>query len=122
MFNLFQKSKEPRDLKKVLKEFEEMRKEVENLRKINVSSIQKVGMVRYNPFSDVGGDQSFSVALLDANNNGIVITSLFSREGNRVYGKPINNAQSEYSLSDEEKKAIERAVIGKSKIKYQNAK
>jgi len=57
----------------------------------------------------VGGDQSFSLALLDKRNSGVVITSLYAREGNRVYGKPIKEGTSEYPLSEEEKKAIEEA-------------
>jgi len=117
MFKFFKKDKEPKDLKEVLKQFEGLEKEVkkiseglENLKKEGKFSIQKMGIIRYNPFSEVGGDQSFSVALLDGNNDGVVVTSLYSRDGNRVYGKPIKNGSSEYSLSDEEKKVIERAI------------
>jgi len=112
MFNLFKKDKEPKDLKEVLKQFEELKERVEKISQNSKASVQKVGVVRYNPFSGVGGDQSFSIALLDGNNNGTVITSLFSREGNRVYGKPIKDGTSEYSLSSEEKKAIEKAKNG----------
>ncbi len=72
-------------------------------------------MVRFNPFKEIGGDQSFSIALLDSNNDGIVITSLYGREGNRVFGKPIKNGKSRYLLSGEEKKAIEQARGIKSK-------
>jgi len=117
MFKFFKKDKEPKDLNEVLKQFEGLEKEVEkisegleNLKKEGKFSIQKMGIVRYNPFSGVGGDQSFSVALLDGNNDGVVVTSLYSRDGNRVYGKPIKNGSSEYSLSDEEKKSIDKAT------------
>jgi len=120
MFKFFKKDKEPKNLKEVLKQFEGLEKEVEkisegleNLKKEGKFSIQKMGIVRYNPFSGVGGDQSFSVALLDGNNDGVVVTSLYSRDGNRVYGKPIKNGSSEYSLSDEEKKVIDKAVSSK---------
>jgi hypothetical protein len=85
-------------------------RKLEILEKKSKFNFQKIGLVRYNPFSDVGGNQSFSLALLDANNNGMVLTGLFGREGNRVYGKPIKNGESEYSLSEEEKKAIEKAI------------
>jgi len=112
MFNLFKKDEEPKDLKEVLKQFEELKKRVEKISQSSKASVQKVGIVRYNPFSNVGGDQSFSIALLDGNNNGIVITSLFSRDGNRVYGKSIENSDSKYSLSKEEKQAIEKAKHG----------
>jgi hypothetical protein len=52
-------------------------------------AIQKVGVVRYNPFADAGGDQSFAIALLDAEGNGIVVSSLHSRTETRVFGKPV---------------------------------
>jgi len=117
MFNFFKKKKEPKSLKEILNQFGNLGKEVkiiseelENLKKKNQFFIQKKGVIRYNPFSEVGSNQSFSVALLDGNNDGVVITSLFTREGNRVYAKPIKNAVSEYSLSDEEKEAIEKAI------------
>ncbi|PIR71882.1 MAG: hypothetical protein COU42_03305 [Candidatus Nealsonbacteria bacterium CG10_big_fil_rev_8_21_14_0_10_36_24] len=106
MFNLFKKDKEPKNLKEVLKQFEELKKEVRKLSQESKFSVQKIGIIRYNPFSNVGSDQSFSIALLDSNNNGVVISSLFGRDGNRVYGKPIKNGKSEYSLSEEENKAI----------------
>ena len=83
--------------------------EISRLNQIAERSFQKIGVVRFNPFKDVGGDQSFSIALLDLNNNGFVITSLYGREGNRIYAKPINNGKSEYSLSEEEIEAIEKA-------------
>jgi len=110
MFNLSKKEKQPKDLKEVLREFEELKKEFKEVQKQNKASIQKVGIVRYNPFSNTGSDLSFSIALLDGDNNGIVITSLYSGEGNRVYGKPLINTKSEYSLSEEEKKAIASAI------------
>ena len=117
MFKFFKKGKkEPENLKEVLAQFkdlennfEKLSEELESLKKESKFSVQKIGIVRFNPFSEVGGDQSFSIALLDGNNNGIVITSLYSREGNRVYGKPIKAGVSEYSLSEEEKQAIEKA-------------
>jgi len=117
MFNFFKKNREPKNLKEIvnqLKGLEEKIKEVsdglEILKKESKFNFQKIGVVRYNPFSGIGSNQSFSVALLDGNNDGIVITSLYAREGNRVYGKPVKNGQSEYSLSDEEKKAISKAL------------
>jgi len=118
MFNfLKRKKKEPENFKEILslfknleKNFQKLSQELENLKKESKFPIQKVGIVRFNPFSEVGGDQSFSIALLDGNDNGVVITSLYSREGNRVYGKPVKNGQSEYPLSQEEQGAIEKAI------------
>ena len=66
-------------------------------------------MTRFNPFSEIGGDQSFAFALLDGKNNGFVVTSFYTKEGNRVYGKPIKNGKSQYALSQEELKAVEIA-------------
>lgn len=66
----------------------------------------RVGVVRYNPFPDMGGNMSFSVALLDARSNGVVITVLNDRQGSRVYGKPIEAGASPQKLSDEEQEAI----------------
>jgi len=120
MFKLFKKKKTPKNLKEVLSQFEELKKELkeisnelEKIKKENKFSIQKVGIVRFNPFKEIGGDQSFSIALLDGNDNGIVITSLYSLKGNRVFGKPIRNGKSKYLLSEEEKKAIGKAKTQK---------
>lgn len=120
MLNFFKKKKEPENLKEILSEFEELKEdfgkisqELENLKKENKFNIQKVGIVRFNPFREVGGDQSFSLALLDGKDDGMVITSLYSREGNRVYGKPLKAGLSEYLLSEEEKEAIKKAKHGK---------
>jgi hypothetical protein len=71
----------------------------------------KVGIVRFNPFRDVGGDQSFAIALLNGKNAGLTISSLYSREGTRIYCKNIIDGQSEkYPLTDEEKEAIKIAT------------
>lgn len=117
MFKFFKKDKKPENLKEILGRFENLKEEIkiiseelENLKKESQFSIQKKAIIRYNPFSEVGSNQSFSVALLDRNNDGMVITSLFTREENRVYAKPIKNSISEYTLSEEEKEAISKAI------------
>ncbi len=94
-------------LEKKVKELESL---VEELKKENENSIQKVEMIRFNPFSKTGGNQSFSLALLNKKNNGAVITNFYSNEGSSVYGKPIENGKSTYILSEEEKEAIEKAT------------
>lgn len=117
MINFFKKQKkEPENLEEVLAQFKDLKEnferisqELKGLKKENRFNIQKIGMVRFNPFKGVGGDQSFSIAILDANDSGIIITSLYNREENRVYGKPVKAGRSEYLLSEEEKKAIEIA-------------
>lgn len=76
-------------------------------------SVHNVGMVRFNPFpGEIGGDQSFSIALLNGNETGIILTSLHSREGTRIYAKPVTNGSSEYNLSREEQHAIDEALTG----------
>jgi Protein of unknown function (DUF4446) len=76
-------------------------------------TVQKVGVIRYNPFSDTGGDQSFAIALLDALGNGVVLSSLHSRTDTRVFAKPVQGGRSKYQLSDEEQDAIKKALAPK---------
>lgn len=74
--------------------------------------IQQVGIVRFNPFADTGGSQSFTVAILDAGNNGIVMTNLYARSGNRWYIKEVEAGRGrEMELSREEEAAIKRAQL-----------
>ena len=72
-------------------------------------TIQHVGIVRFNPFADRGGDQSFVVALLDDRSDGVVVSSLHSRNDSKLFAKPIVGGNSTYPLTDEEKEAIKRA-------------
>lgn len=72
--------------------------------------IQKVGMVRYSAFKDTGSDLSFAVAMLDENNDGVVFNGIYSREMSNIYAKPVKNGVSEYTLSEEEKESIRRAI------------
>jgi hypothetical protein len=72
--------------------------------------IQRIATVRFNAFPDTGGDLSFAIALLDAYNNGFVISSLYGRNESRVYAKPIASGKSTYQLSDEERDALNRAM------------
>jgi len=70
------------------------------------STVQSVSIVRFNPFPEMGGNMSFSMALLDARANGVVISVLNDRQGSRIYGKPVEGGISPQKLSDEEQKAI----------------
>ncbi|HIU63941.1 MAG TPA: DUF4446 family protein [Candidatus Avacidaminococcus intestinavium] len=72
--------------------------------------IKKVGIVRFNAFDNTGSDQSYSVALLDSEQNGVVLSSIFGREDNRCYAKPIQTGKSEYSLSKEEIEAMRKSL------------
>ncbi len=80
------------------------------LEAITQRTIQKVGVVRYNPFADTGGDQSFAIALLDPNGNGLIVSSLHGRTETRVFAKPVQGGRSRYPLSDEEQDAIKKAL------------
>jgi hypothetical protein len=75
-----------------------------------VGTIQRVGIVRFNPFSDTGSDQSFAVALLDGNGSGIVLSSLFSRASTRMFAKSVIAGKSTHPLTDEEREAIDQAM------------
>jgi hypothetical protein len=102
------------DIKSLDAEIQELYNISNAIHKLSLSSIHKVGTVRFNPFGDIGGDQSFSVAFLDGKNNGVVVSSLHTKEGTRVYAKPIDKGKAEkYPLTEEEKKAIEIAMRSK---------
>jgi hypothetical protein len=73
-------------------------------------SIQKVGVIRFNPFADTGGDQSFAIALLDAEGNGVVLSSLHGRADTRIFAKQVEAGRSKHALSDEEQDAIRKAL------------
>ena len=72
--------------------------------------LQKIGMVRYNAFDDVGSDLSFSLAILDENNNGYVLNGIYARDNSNIYAKPIENGKSTYVLSREEQEALKKAI------------
>src|SRR3989344_6580947 len=93
------------------KEIETLKKRLEIAEDELSKDISKIGLVRYNPFSDAGGDQSFALALLNEQKNGVVISSLYGREMNRVYAKKIEKGESaKHQLTDEERQAISEAV------------
>lgn len=74
-------------------------------------SIQKTAITRYKAFDDVGSDLSFSLALLDDENNGIMLTSIYGRNESTVYAKPIDSGISRYDMSDEEKEVLDIAIL-----------
>lgn len=124
LFNKLTKGVEVTDLKKVLekvlaqgdvssKEIRELGKRIDYLEEDGKLHIQKIGMVRFNPFKELGGDHSFSLAILDARDSGIVITSLHTRDRTRVYMKDIKRGKSSFELSAEEKRALSNAEKGR---------
>ncbi len=74
-------------------------------------SIRGLEVIRFNPFPDQGGNQSFAIGMLDENGDGLVLSSLYSRERMSVFAKPVKNNKSEFELSDEEKEVLEKAKI-----------
>ena len=73
-------------------------------------AITRVGVVRFRAFDDMGSDLSYAVALLDAENNGVILSSIFGREDSRSYVKPIQAGQSSYTLTEEEQQALHQAM------------
>lgn len=109
------------DLEEMMKKYIEKSEYIENQNKEiicfcekldnNISEcIKKIGIVRYNAFKDTGSDLSFALALLNDNNNGIVLNGIYSREMSNIYAKKIMNGESIHQLSDEEKQAIKIAM------------
>lgn len=82
---------------------------VTDMDKTMKSNIQKVGLVRYNPFEEMGGNLCFALALLDGEDNGVVLNGIHSRTGSFTYAKPIQMGVSIYMLSEEEIKAVQMA-------------
>lgn len=101
-------------LEQITKELESNKKNIariseqcDKIEKDGQLHIQKIGLLRFNPFKDTGGDQSFILALVDAKDTGVIISGLYSRSGTRWYAKKVVNGKGvEYELSDEEKKAL----------------
>lgn len=74
-------------------------------------SVRGLETIRFNPFPDQGSNQSFAIGMLNEDGDGVVISSLYSRDRMSVFAKPVKNKKSEYELSTEEKKAIEKASV-----------
>lgn len=89
---------------------EKNKKDIRNLYKQMESAYQKMGLVKYDAFNQMGGQLSFSLALLDENNNGFIINSVHSTEGCYSYTKEINNGVSAISLGTEETEALAIAM------------
>lgn len=89
---------------------EKNRKDIENLYRKLEGTFQKIGIVKYDAFGQMGGQLSFSLALLDENDNGFILNSVHSTEGCYSYTKEIKNGLCDISLGDEEKKALDLAM------------
>jgi hypothetical protein len=89
---------------------EEMAEFVAKMHSNSKYALSKQAIIRFNPFGDTGGNQSFVLALLDNNNNGVIVSSVHARTGTRVYAKEIRDGLSKYNLSDEETIALQKAL------------
>lgn len=81
-----------------------------NLENTLTGCIQKIGIIRYSAFRDTGSDLSFALALLDSKNNGVILNGIYSREMSNIYAKPVVNGEATYTLSEEEKQALQKAI------------
>lgn len=96
----------------------QLKKAKENIEKeltiINVKlrkSIRGLETVRFNPFPDQGGNQSFAIGMLNEDGDGVVFSSLYSRERMSIFAKPVKNNKSEFELTAEEKEALKKAEV-----------
>ncbi len=94
----------------LLQNEEEMQTSIEHMEKVIKDCIQKVGVVRYQAIQNMGADLSYTIALLNENDDGVVLNGIYGREGCYTYAKPIKEGKSSYNLSEEEEQAIEKAI------------
>ena len=104
-------------VEKVEKQNAEIANYVKTLDEDLTGCIQKVGIVRYNAFKDTGSDLSFTLALLDEHNDGVVLNGIYSREMSNIYAKPVKNGESSYTMSEEEKMAVQKAINSEGNIR-----
>ena len=101
-------------MNEVVEALTETKKRIHSIESDLPNNLKKVGLVRFNPYREMGGNQSFSLAVLDQEGSGVVISALHSRDSTRVYAKPVVlGKESKYSLSDEEKEAVKIAKVVK---------
>jgi hypothetical protein len=98
-----------RSITKINQEIDQLQDGLDTIYKDNRQNIQKIGFVRFNPFDDAGGNISFALALLNAKDEGVVISSLHGREGTRMYAKQVTAGHSQSQLTEEEMEAIKEA-------------
>ncbi|MBI2195774.1 MAG: DUF4446 family protein [Candidatus Levybacteria bacterium] len=99
-----------KDASAAKKDIEYLKSYCDKIEKEGKFHIQKVGLLRFNPFKDTGGDQSFILSLVDANDTGVIISGLYSRSGTRWYAKKVADGKgAEHDLSDEEVSALKEA-------------
>jgi hypothetical protein len=92
---------------------ESIEKELLEINKKLKKSIRGLETIRFNPFHDQGSNQSFAVGMVNEDGDGVVFSSLYSRERMSIFAKPIKNGKSEYELTTEEKEVLEKAKVSK---------
>jgi len=95
---------------KNLKDILNLNLDLDSFKKESRLNIQRVGLAKYNPFKETGGNNSFSLVLLDGNKNGIIITSLHTRERTRLYLKEVISGKPKIELSDDEEQALKESL------------
>jgi len=115
IFSKKQKKEIPKDIKEIFNYMEKLEKrvlfleeELEKQKKESLKSFSKIAIERFNPFQDMGSNQSFALVILNNENNGFILTSLYAREESRIFTKPINNGISEYPLLKEEERVLKK--------------
>lgn len=98
------------ETRSVAQENEKLKAENKRIDDLLKRALTRVSVVRFRAFEDMGSDLSYSVALLDSHNNGVVMSSIFGREDSRSYVKPIENGTSTYQLTAEEEQALREAM------------
>jgi len=99
------------DITKLKQAKEKAEKEISVINQKLKKSIRGLETIRFNPFPDQGSNQSFAIGMLNEEENGVVLSSLYSRERMSIFAKPIKNGKSEYELTEEEKEALKKATV-----------
>ncbi len=97
------------DDRRLQKETEEIRKQLKEIIEKSRFYFQKMGLIRFNAFGKTGSDQSFALALLDKEDNGLIINFIYTHDGVRVYTKKIKQGKGDYQLSEEEERVIKES-------------
>ena len=100
-----------KDLESLQKSKNKIETDIDNIENRLKKSIRGLSTVRFNPFKDSGGNQSFAIAMLNEEGDGVIVSSLYSRERMSVFAKPVKNHASEYDLTNEERDALSKAKI-----------
>ena len=100
-----------KEIERLNKARENLDKEVSELRVKQKKSVRGLETVRFNPFPDQGGNQSFAIGMLNEEGDGVVISSLYARDRMSVFAKPVKNGKSTYELTEEEREALEKAKL-----------